>query len=243
MMYDDELEKASRIHYSFLPDPIFNEHIDLSSRYRPIQTLGGDYCSAFWLTEDRLAICMCDVVGHGVASALYAARVNTFVLAHARRVSHPCKLMTGLNHFLRAKLADVGVYTTFFTAFIDLDAMRLDYVNAAHPPAVWYSSTHDECKLLQPETTLLGFTEIPALECPPRSLPLQSGDRLLLYTDGLIERPPTSDPSHGLDLLQAFARENAQLNSSDFCDALFQSTDQTFGHPHDDQLILALAIR
>jgi phosphoserine phosphatase RsbU/P len=103
------LETAARIHYSFLPESVRTEKIDLAIRHRPVQTLGGDYCSAFWITENRLAVCMCDVVGHGVASALYAARVNTFVLAHARMVTHPCELIIRLNQFLLDKLADAGV--------------------------------------------------------------------------------------------------------------------------------------
>ncbi|MDT8405390.1 PP2C family protein-serine/threonine phosphatase [Sulfuriflexus sp.] len=241
--HNDELSRAARVHYSFLPDPIDNDRIDLAFLYRPVQTLGGDFCSAFWVSDKRLVICMCDVTGHGVASALYAARINTFVLAHSGSISHPCELLPRLNQFLCDKLRGTGLYTTFFSAFVDFDKMQLSYVNAAHPPPLLFSSHSGEHRWLESDMSLLGYSESLTGNCQHHSLMLENGDKLLLYTDGLIERPSYLGMDKGKAYLQSLLPQYGHLNSSGFCEAVLMASLRDHGNAHDDMLAMTLTIK
>ena len=53
--------------------------------------------------------CICDAVGHGIASALYAARINTFVLTRVLQGHEPCELISSLNDFLCSRLSESGM--------------------------------------------------------------------------------------------------------------------------------------
>ena len=238
-----DLDKATRIHYSFLPASFSNQWVDLSLKYKPIYSLGGDYCSTIWLTDSRLLICMCDVVGHGVASALYAARVNTFVLTHAEKTEHPCELMIALNKFLCATLSGVGVYTTFFTVVIDFKLRQLEYASAAHPPAILYSPSNNTCEMLNSETTLLGFMDMSPQVCQLRRLPIKSGDRLVIYTDGLVERSQDGGNAEKPGWLHALMLKHTELNSSKFCELVMREAEKCFGPAQDDQLLMSILVK
>jgi sigma-B regulation protein RsbU (phosphoserine phosphatase) len=84
----DEMKLAARVHYSFLPEHYEDDWLDVTTRLTPKSELGGDYCSVIPLGGQRFAVCICDAVGHGVAAALYAARINTFVLSNILQ-GHP----------------------------------------------------------------------------------------------------------------------------------------------------------
>ena len=92
----DDLKLAARVHYSFLPEHYEDDWLDVTTRLTPKSVLGGDYCSVIPLGGQRFAACICDAVGHGVASALYAARINTFVLSNILQGHDPCELISAL---------------------------------------------------------------------------------------------------------------------------------------------------
>ena len=108
-----DLELAARVHYSFLPDYYSNEFIEIAVQAQPVGKIGGDYCSILPLNERRLVVGMCDVTGHNIASALFAARINTFVITQALRYQSPCQLINLLNEFLCKRLAGGFILTTF----------------------------------------------------------------------------------------------------------------------------------
>ncbi|MEE8525140.1 MAG: SpoIIE family protein phosphatase [Thermoanaerobaculia bacterium] len=97
---DSDIELARRVHYGFLPQVFSNDTLDIAVAVLPHEDLGGDYCSIFPVADERVVVCLCDAVGHGLASALFAARVNTYVLTHARESPHPCALIESLNEFV-----------------------------------------------------------------------------------------------------------------------------------------------
>ncbi|MFQ5587021.1 MAG: PP2C family protein-serine/threonine phosphatase, partial [Thermodesulfobacteriota bacterium] len=125
-MHDEDIALAAKVHYSFLPDSYGNEFMDIAVKALPYDRIGGDYCSILPVSDDKLIVCMCDTVGHGIASALFAARVNTFVLTHALQQHDPCTLIHSLNEFLCQRLSSTGRYTTFFAIFFDLKKGTLE---------------------------------------------------------------------------------------------------------------------
>ena len=68
-------------------------NVEIVCDFRPMTSVGGDYASVHFQSDQRVVVGICDVAGHGVASALLATRVNSFVLDQAPRVCHPCQLV------------------------------------------------------------------------------------------------------------------------------------------------------
>jgi len=240
----DEIELAAAVHYSFLPGPYTNDWLDIDVRIRPHGVIGGDYCSIFPLSEQRLVLCMCDAVGHGVAAALFAARINSFVMANAHQVSDPCELVVSLNAFLCQRLAITGMYASFFTLFVDLEEMVCEYAGAAHPPAIYHDRRRNTCEALDSETTLLGLEDPLPVACAAGHHALCSGDRIIMYTDGLVEAKNGQAQQFGQAGLTAFSRRHAALGVGDFNRQLIQNIEDFAEHEiGDDMLLMTLCVK
>ena len=221
-MIDLDLELAAKIHYSFMPENHEDHQVDVNAKVRPLDVIGGDYCSMFRLDPQHLVLSICDAVGHGVASALFAARVNTFVLTHATPSTDPATLIRNLNEFLCQRLANYGMYSSFLTVLVDCERHTLSFAGAAHPPGILYRRSTREVVPLGSQTSLLGFSHPLRPDFESRLLRYQPGDRLVLYTDGLVETRHSNNISRSLDRLFRFTHENHTMDNSRFTEALFR---------------------
>ncbi len=240
----DEIELAAAVHYSFLPGQYANEQLEIDVKIRPYNVIGGDYCSIYPVNDDKLILCMCDAVGHGVASALFASRINTFVLSNVHKVINPCCLVESLNQFLCRHLSVTGMYSTFYTIFIDLSEMAFSFAGAAHPPALYYDSGSGEIELLESQATLLGLDAALPVNKVVKTLRLASGDKLIIYTDGLIEARDKQARQFGLRGLSEFVQRHHLLDSEAFNIRLIGDLE-TFSenHFHDDVLLMTLTVK
>lgn len=238
------MDIAVKVHYSFLPEGYENDFLDVAVRARPHNRIGGDYCSILPLDDKNLIVCMCDAVGHGIASALYAARINSFVLTHFLRHGDPCNLIYALNEFLCQHLSDTGIYTTFCSIFINYKTGEMEIAGAAHPPVLYYNKELGDTEMFSSETTLLGINHPLPLACSSKRRTLHSGDKVILYTDGLIEVNRAEGVLSGVNRLKEFIGRNHHLSSAKFNDALLseiiRGKDDKFG---DDVLVLTITVK
>lgn len=240
----DELKHAARVHYSFLPDHYEDDWLDVATRMEPKSILGGDYCSVVPLGGQKFAACMCDATGHNMASALYAARINTFVLTNILQGHDPCELISGLNRFLCRNLTESGMYASFFVVFLDADAMKIQYAGAGHPAALHLSAADRQINWLESQTTLLGFEHPLPVECPLRTLPLNRGDRILLYTDGLTEARDSSGAEFGESGIANYVNTHADTDSGEFVNGLCSTVcDYSQGNLTDDMPCLGIRVK
>ena len=131
-----DLKVAERIHRSMIPASQRRGNLEIVCEFQPMIGVGGDYASVHFQSDQRVVVGICDVAGHGVASALLASRVNSFVLNHAPRVCHPCELVDSLNEFVFRTFRDADLYVTFFSLFLDLNKHTLLGAGCGHPPRV-----------------------------------------------------------------------------------------------------------
>ncbi len=238
---DADIALAAKVHYSFLPRTYSDAYLDIAVKVRPLGLLGGDYCGIFPF-GDNLIICMCDVVGHGVASAMFAARVNGFVLSHAER-DDPCRLVNSLNEFVCRHLSGTGLFTTFFTIFFDYQRSEMQYAGAGHPPVLHYMSRRGESEFLPSSTTLLGIEHPLPTPCDIDRRPLEHGDKLLLYTDGLMESRTSSGELFGQQGMESFVNTQHGLDSAAFNERLFDTANCYNCQIRDDILIMTISLK
>ena len=238
---ESELELARQVHYAFLPETYEDEGIEVTVTAVPHQGLGGDYCGIVPLPEGRVALTMCDATGHGLASALYAARVNTYVLALATRTPEPSLLIESLNDFLFRRMSGANMHATFCAVIMDAGARTWSFAGAGHPPAIHYRAATRDTVLIKSTTPMLGAFE--TLPMPPltTTCELAPGDRILLLTDGLIDARNADEELFGLERLQACVVKNAELTLSSFHEALLTAaTAHGRGALGDDALLLSV---
>jgi serine phosphatase RsbU (regulator of sigma subunit) len=236
----DAWRLARRIHRSLLPQPLRDERIDLAVHYEEHEILGGDYCSVFQRTEDRLFLCVCDVTGHGLPAALLAGRISSFV-QHEITVAHqPCEVVDALNRFVSSHFDGLGIYATFLCLDIDLRGRRIAYAGAGHPPALLQrrDGTFESLGSLSP---LIGVFPEMGRNCRASSTSLASGDRLLLFTDGLSETRNADGEMLGIDGIKAVLRGiDEETGSAGVLAELAAARRRFSGHeiPDDDVLIV-----
>ncbi len=240
----EDLKLAAKVHYAFLPDNYEDKRLKIAINQLPLCTIGGDYCSILHLNKDRILVSICDAVGHGVSAALFAARINTYVLTHAREDLLPCDLVAGLNEYLCKRLSETGMYATFYSLLLDFESRTMTLSGAAHPPVLHLRKDRDKCDELASITTFLGIADPMPLLCGSDRLQLNSGDRFLIYTDGLIEVENTEGEAFGTEKLSKTLITNRILSGEELNKAILAQAESFAGDGFsDDLLLISLTIK
>lgn len=240
----DDLQLAARVHYSFLPENYEDDRLEVATHLTPKSVLGGDYCSVIPLGGQRFAACICDAVGHGVASALYAARINTFVLSNIMQGHDSSELISELNEFLCRRLVESGMYASFFVLLLDTGTMEMQFAGAGHPAALHLSTAENRITWLESQTTLLGFEHPLPVHCPLEACSIAPGDRILLYTDGLTEARNSNGEEFGNAGVARYANAHSQDDNRGFVDGLSAAVhDYSQGEIKDDILCLSIQLK
>ncbi|GMQ97198.1 MAG: hypothetical protein BMS9Abin15_0898 [Gammaproteobacteria bacterium] len=238
-----DLVRAAALHYSFLPKHYNNDHIDVAIEVKPYKLLGGDYCSIFPIDDHRLVLCLCDVMGHDVAASLLAARINTFVLTQAIAKQCPCHLIESLNSHLCQRIEQSGMTTTFFSVFIDAETETKTYAGAGHPPVIHIPHNNRDIQLLESVTTIVGFDDPMPIGCDVASRTYQPGDKLVLYTDGLIEQQAQNGKWLQINGLIDIVGHYQHLDSKPFNNHIDQAITEKGYQPRDDILVMTATLK
>lgn len=241
---EDDLELARQVHYGFLPRGFSDETLDIAVAVLPHEDIGGDYCSIFPVNDERVVVSLCDAVGHGLASALFATRVNTYVLTHARESRHPCELIENLNEFLCEHLSFSGMYATVFSVFFNTQERTMTFAGAGHPPALHYEHASGDVSLLRSETHMVGLSHPLTVVCSTNRRVFAPGDKILLYTDGLSERRAADGSLRGVEDAVAFLAAHGDLDSAAFNERLLaQVTRDAARGLEDDVLFMTVTVK
>ncbi|HEY6554980.1 MAG TPA: SpoIIE family protein phosphatase, partial [Vicinamibacteria bacterium] len=126
----DELRLASQVQRSLLPPPLHHPDLDFASEFIPVREIGGDYYDVIPLEGGRLAIALGDVMGKGVAAALFAANLKACLRAHAQASClTPAETLVRVNRLFR-EVMPRGLFATLLFVVLDWTAGALEYVNA-----------------------------------------------------------------------------------------------------------------
>ena len=211
-----DLRVAELVHRSMIPTNHRRGNIEVVCDFRPASGIGGDYASVHFQDEQHVVVSICDVSGHGVASALLASRVNSFVLSQAPHVHHPCQLVEALNDFVFRTFHDTRLYVTFFSLFIDLEKQTVVGAGCGHPPVLHFIKHTQRVRRLASDNLPIGLFETLSQTCSMLQSPFAPGDRLVLYTDGITESTAPDGSDLGVDRLERYVAELAHRPLEEF---------------------------
>jgi len=202
-----EMEIAKQIQLSLLPpSPPPMTGIDCAGRCVPATHIGGDYYDIF-LNGEEVDMVIADVSGHSVGAALIMVETRSVLRAQLQALHSPAEILTALNDLLHDDLSRAELFITMSYLSYQTKTGRLRYTNAGHPPTLLYRSSGDSFFELDTEGLILGVKMNVQFE--ERSLSIESGDLLLLYTDGIIEAEGPDGELFGTRRLQeVIAREH-----------------------------------
>jgi serine phosphatase RsbU (regulator of sigma subunit) len=175
-------------------------------RYLPATQMGGDFFHIARLNDDTAAVCICDVMGHGVRAALITAMMRAMIESHAAEAIDPGRLLTQLNSEFTAILKQTGtlVFVTVLYCVIDVREGKARFARAGHPPALQMRRDSSEVQTIVVGADSAGpaIGIISNAQFKTTETKLVPGDCLLFYTDGIIEVEASDGSQFGIDGLR-----------------------------------------
>lgn len=239
--YESELEIARRLQESTLPLSCpYIEGLEIAARYKPMSFVGGDFFD-FQVTENGLIVFIADVTGHGIPAAFEAAMLKIAFSAEKESGKSPAEMLSGMNRLLIQSSNNQLLTATL--AYIDLKNFRMTLSNAGHPATILYRKSRDQIQELRPKGSLMGFFE--RMEIANLDLDLQSGDRILFYTDGILEASRLGDgEAFGEERFHAVVSQCQTLNCDDSANAILAQVAFWSGKdsPDDDISLIIIDV-
>jgi serine phosphatase RsbU (regulator of sigma subunit) len=200
--------------------------------YRPCQTLGGDFFAFLPVSGTEIGMVICDVVGHGVRSALVTALLRGLVEEFKLSARDPGRLLTQVNReFLKVlNMPDGGMLVTAACVFLDLRTGASRGATAGHPPPLCLRAAGmAEWLPLSGDTVgpALGFDA--SFEYQAVEFFLDIGDRLLLYTDGAYEACAPAGVEFGRERLLASATRAGRRPVEELPDRILDDLQEFIG--------------
>ncbi len=240
-----DLALAAELQAALLPTPELTglDGLRGAALNRMCGTVGGDFYDVLRLNDDQVALVVGDVVGHGVRAALVMAQIMGFLRPEAPRTSRPVECITALNRRL-IELGDrtgTAMCCSIFYAVLDAPSGGLFFVNAGHPrPLLCRPEAGAGPRAFGPRALLLGVQQ--KLELAEACHTFAPGERLVLYTDGLLDATsPEGEPFDRERLRQVVARNTGQPPHR--CAADVFACVESFRHngrQRDDETILVV---
>ena len=193
-----ELTEALKIQRRLLPQQVPQiDGWELAVSWQPASGVGGDCFDTIRFDESRLALSIADVVGKGIPAALLMSNLQAAVRAFASEAVDPQALCLQVNRILCGNIAE-GRFISFFYCVLDAATGMLTYTNAGHylPMLVRTDGSVERLGIGGP---VLGV--LPDAGYEQARIAIGSGDRLLLFTDGITEARNAGDEEYGEERL------------------------------------------
>jgi phosphoserine phosphatase RsbU/P len=196
--------------------------------------VAGDFYDFLNTTNRLFTILIADVSGHGVPAALVASMLKVCFAAQRDQANNPAGILISLNLMLRNNLGDQ--YITAACASIDTEERTITYAGAGHPPGLFLRRRAREVVQLAENGLFIG--PFPHVTYTNVSVPFDSGDKLLLYTDGIVEARGPGGQEFGRERLERVLLNAADVQPAEFLDSLFRTIS---GTAQEDDLTAVLA--
>lgn len=240
---ESELRVAREIQMSMIPKsfPPFPDlpQIDLFAELRPAKEVGGDLYDFFQVGQRKFAFAIGDVSGKGVPASLFMAVTRTLLRSISEKYTNPAEVIFHLNNSL-ARDNESCMFVTFIFGIIDLEKGELSWVNAGHNPPVYIPPKDTPAFMPSEQSIPLGVREDFAFK--ENFLSLKTGDKILLYTDGMTEAENAKHELLGDEVVLELIKKHGSLNSKGLITALSDELQNHVKdyHQSDDLTLLSI---
>jgi phosphoserine phosphatase RsbU/P len=237
---EHEIAEARAIQEGFLPKEIPQlAGYEIAAAWQSARVVGGDYFDVLPFDGEMCGLCIADVAGKGLPAALLMSNLQAAVRGLASPSLVPEELCSRLNSLLCRNIAS-DRFVTLFYAQLDGPSRQLRYVSAGHNPpfVVRRDGSHER---LREGGVVLGVFANQKFKSDVTQL--RSGDRLVLYTDGVTEASNSDDEEFGEERLLRVLQENASSPAAEIQKKILQSVAAfSRGTWQDDATLLVIAV-
>jgi sigma-B regulation protein RsbU (phosphoserine phosphatase) len=236
-----EIDAANRIQAALLPvDAPELAGASFASHYRAATEIGGDYFDFLTMPSGEIGIAFGDVSGHGLTSGIVMAMAKSALLVQVGYDPSPRAVMNVLNDIVM-KTAPRRILMTFFFGLLDPETRTLRFSSAGHLDPYVFRAGQDRLEALSSWGVPLGvrrrepFTE--------HSFDFDAGDRLILYSDGLIEAIDDDGDPFGFERFEKAILSCGHMHAEEIKKTLLNSVKKFTRNrpPEDDQKLVVVS--
>jgi sigma-B regulation protein RsbU (phosphoserine phosphatase) len=208
--------------------------------------VGGDFFNIIKRQDDQMLSIVGDVAGKGIPAALYAAHIQSMFESLSGQSASPADIMNGLNQLICRRLRE-GDFITAVIAFFESRQKSMTIARAGHNWPLYYSAQTQTISSLKPPGVCLGVDMDMGFSArlQEKTLPVYSGDVLLLYSDGVTEAMNSSYHLFDLPRLESALKESAHFPADKIVAGINQRLDEFVQAEelHDDVTMVAIKVK
>ncbi len=236
-----EIELAKRIQTALLPEKEKIEGYEIASAMTPAKEVGGDYYDVIETSNGEKWVTIGDVSGHGVDSGLIMMMAQTSIQATVNNGSgaSPSEVLKKVNKVIRENLARLGSdhYMTIMAIRFDNKAMT---VAGKHQDIILYRSLSNKTEHIETGGTWLGITDDIEKYIEDTSVPLEKGDLILLFTDGITDAANEQGEMFGQERLENVLHQFADLPVNKILEKILREVNAFQKEQLDDMTLMVI---
>lgn len=210
-----ELEEARRVQNFILPASLPNtKEIRFSSVFEPMDQIGGDFYDIIEISKGVYGILIADVTGHGIQAALLTLMTSFAFKNTVLKTTSTANVVAATNDKLYNKMPR-GSFITMFYAIYDSYDKTLTYTQAGHPEGYLIRSASNEIITLTSQSPLVGAFSRGSVNYIESKIQLEVGDKVILYTDAILELWNSEEVMLSKDHFTSFLRNNSHQSIDD----------------------------
>ena len=237
-----QLDRLGRALEAILPDPGLMPEARFAAFYKPFHAVGGDFYEVLQAGDQIFDYVVADVSGHDPEASLVTSALKVLLNQGQCTLSTPLETLRMINASLRSTFPE-HVYLTLAWVRLNRHRMTLTTYLAGHPPVLCLGSRASGTEFINNPGDVLGVFDTVEFEETQRAV--EKGDRILLFTDGLIELPfeeGASSRGGGLEKLAQAAEKHRALPLADMVQRMAEELVQQSRGVSDDLLLLGLEV-
>jgi len=236
--HERELVEARSIQRRLLPTEIPQiEGCRIAAAWRPARAVSGDYFDVLRFDDNKAALCIADVSGKGLPAALLMSNIQAAVKSFASETVSPSELCAKVNQLVSSSMAE-DKFITFFYAIVDSEHNKLAYSNAGHNAGIVLRRNGSLIRL-DPTGAVLG--PFPNWNYKHDEIDLESGDRVVLFTDGVTELRNSIGEEFSEERLIDLLVQHRDLEADELRDRIVEAVVEfSGGEFQDDATLLVL---
>ncbi len=238
-----EIEIAADIQHNLLPVRIpESKTLDVAAFSQAAKGVSGDYYDVFRLTNDKIAVLICDVVGKGVPAALLMVMIRTIIRLVASPSRNAEQILTILNRGITSRV-EVDQFATMSFLIFNEKTRELEYANAAHSPMLHYIRRRGRFEEVDAPGLPIGIES--SEQYTQELVSTEEGDIIILYTDGITEARNPDHEEYSQFSLQRIIKNNSSHSASKLIELIKADIKNFVGltAQHDDQTIIVMKVK
>jgi len=237
-----DLKLAEQVQRSLVPRSFSDANVEVAVRYMPMIGVGGDFSDVYYENKRQVTLTLVDVTGHGITAALLVNRIASEIRRLVREQLSPRTVLHHVNDLILESFAGTGMFLTMFNCKLDLSRRTLTYAGSAHPACVIWRHRKQRFENLESQNPIVGFEHASEERFSETVTAVEPGDKLIMYTDGIVEAENSNGKPLGLDGMLSFFRPTNHLPANEIADNIINGVTRWGGRePRRDDVFLLVA--